>query len=545
MTIRKRILLCVMTFLLSFMMLTRKPYEPKAEVLTLTASTVYLFASVLSMMGLVIVNQDLIVDISAILLDELKTIPGALEEIISPKDPEIPEEPEDPEDPKEPQKQIALHLLPEVKEKIKEVVNDLPEETVIKSDPTAIDYKYSMSYDEIITQKFTKGTQYTYMTLQTEQWGLWIQLFNENGEPLMFDNNSTKLFLKPSSFGKRSFQPGDILQITTEPNGTTTTFINGTQGTRNDISQYETQFWNETSTFGYKIQGSEDWDREVKISNKPQKVLPYTGEIKTNFDENKIDSTVPENSVIKVPTSTELPPISENEPFTPDPDKIEIETPGTSTPDNPEEETPPVDNPSDTPGSNPSEEYKTFWEVILAPILELLRLIWQVLVSIFNFLVETIKFCLDSIVNVLYATFDLVMDIYMWLVDTLVKLFSLDELMAELSQLADSFLDGLTQTLNDLFIPTKDISTMFEFPDDLKELPTIEMDRLFNINTKPIVYTFTFNMGNVVKEITLDFSKIDVLEDNRTLIQNLFSYCLLLGALYRIVNELKPIRTMD
>ena len=35
MTIRKRILLCVMTFLLTFMMLTRKPYEPKAEVIVI------------------------------------------------------------------------------------------------------------------------------------------------------------------------------------------------------------------------------------------------------------------------------------------------------------------------------------------------------------------------------------------------------------------------------------------------------------------------------------------------------------------------------
>lgn len=550
MTNKKRFIVFILVFIFSFNMIFYSPSddtfrtEPvivNAEPITmLTTGLILAICALLAACGIIITTPDMARDIGQRVYDAVKDIPGAITKTGD---------------------RIKFNLVAGVLDAVESVVSSLPEEDVYISESTdatvstlptsskicyfdnfsvgdSIKFYLNKSPVSVATIYFDVVTYHGYSIdkLTKGVSGFSIPVDAPIGA---YTVTSSYIYDEHSQYGTSVHIQYDLY----DPTGT----LIGTRTTSGLFIKNNNWIF---TNFGYYVVGGPDYfsDSYTIVNNIS---IPYTPDTTKDVDyETKPKEWFPSldnptyGGSISAPINQPLPDISVDAPLIDVNDfiaenDISIDATDTSLPDNS------VDSDSvlDKILNAILGFFTGFWDVfsslldgLLSPIVGLLQWIYELLKPIIGFFGDILKFLGD----ILSAIIDGVIGAISSLADLLTGI--LDFLLS----LVDALIDALVGALEGLFVPTIDISKAFEIPEDtFVPIGDLNLFDLFNITPKPIRFSTVVTFGTITYPIKLYLDEISVITDNITLIRNLFSYTLLLVAIYGAISMFKPKRVMD
>lgn len=251
--------------------------------------------------------------------------------------------------------------------------------------------------------------------------------------------------------------------------------------------------------------------------------MPSTDEI-LDIPMNPVTNTViPDGSVIKPTTG-----ITDQIIDIPIKDIVDIEVPEVDVQPEPEPEPAPV------------IDWTTFFDWI-ANFFTNLGSLFQ---PLFDYIENFFDFLGDLLTFIFSPLFDFISDFFIKLGDLLGDILGM--IFEPLFDFISDFFVKLKELISELFVPTIDLSSAFDIPDD-KFIPfhKFSFDDLFNITPKPIRFDTVVNFGSITYPIKLYLDEVDIIMDNIDLIRNIFSYTLLLISINLAISVLLPKRVMD
>jgi hypothetical protein len=555
MTNKKRFIVFILVFIFSFNMIFYSPSddtfrtEPvivNAEPITmLTTGLILAICALLAACGIIITTPDMARDIGQLVYDAVKDIPGAITQVGD---------------------KIKFNLVAGVLDAVKGVVSSLPSESTTIDSTKDIDTElddtgtvstlvgtHDIDYNTVFYLDCT-GFGDTNGYLSAPFPGL--RLTNSDGKSITISLGDVGFTSQPpatkfkiifmdgfgtANTGYISAFPHYLDSDGTYKRKATYTGLKGlipTGGLKNSLSNMTVSIINSQKTTGsitcsqsVDIPYSPDTTKDVDYETKPKEWFP------------SLDNPAFGGS-ISVPINQPLPNISVDAPiifgddFVADND-ISIDSVDTSLPDNSVDSDSVLDKILDAVLGFFTGFWDTFSSLLdglLAPIVGLLNWIYELLKPIIGFFGDILKFLGD----ILSAIIDGVIGAISSLADLLTGI--LDFLLS----LVDALIDALVGALEGLFVPTIDISKAFEIPEDtFVPIGDLNLFDLFNITPKPIRFSTVVTFGTITYPIKLYLDEISVITDNITLIRNLFSYTLLLVAIYGAISMFKPKRVMD
>ena len=163
---------------------------------------------------------------------------------------------------------------------------------------------------------------------------------------------------------------------------------------------------------------------------------------------------------------------------------------------------------------------------------------------LFDYIENFFDFLGDLLTFIFSPLFDFISDFFIKLGDLLGDILGM--IFEPLFDFISDFFVKLKELISELFVPTIDLSSAFDIPDD-KFIPfhKFSFDDLFNITPKPIRFDTVVNFGSITYPIKLYLDEVDIIMDNIDLIRNIFSYTLLLISINLAISVLLPKRVMD
>lgn len=549
MTNKKRFIVFILVFIFSFNMIFYSPSddtfrtEPvivNAEPITmLTTGLILAICALLAACGIIITTPDMARDIGQRVYDAVKDIPGAITKTGD---------------------RIKFNLVAGVLDAVESVVSSLPDDTISYDGPEEMVTSPSIptSSKPLSLPTLTVNSTFRFTTTKTvsskDSPGVTFRCkHNSSGYS---DSSATGGFLLPTSLPAGDYYLKFYTELKDSSSGKSVALkyrlcnSSGEEILNRSFTPIYSYFSNYNfSDFTVEFTHGSYFADTFSISNVID--IPYSPDTTKDVDyETKPKEWFPSldnptyGGSISAPINQPLPDISVDAPiifgddFVADND-ISIDSVDTSLPDNS------VDSDSvlDKILNAILGFFTGFWDVfsslldgLLAPIVGLLQWIYQLLQPIIGFFGDILKFLGD----ILSAIIDGVIGAIGSLSGLLTGI--LDFLLS----LVDALIDALVGALEGLFVPTIDISKAFEIPEDtFVPIGDLNLFDLFNITPKPIRFSTVVTFGTITYPIKLYLDEISVITDNITLIRNLFSYTLLLVAIYGAISMFKPKRVMD